>query len=366
VNSIGISIALAVVLSASAVATRAESTAKYTERSIYPSLAGSGDPWTALTKTRLQMMLAMHDGLDSEQLAEIFELSEQQLEDEVNPLIESNLVHVRDEGYVPSVFVAGFEEAERVHRSSRELGSKLAGALIADWSALESAFSKLSISGSSSLKQQGFMLVGARILDIGVLGVLAKDKSLLLPAPSRPSPTRPDAHYYFWIVEGNPVHLGKYGLDDTDLRWPNWHVLNFGQTIIDGKVNKERSEFENRIEEIIGSDTVADPSGLAAALRIDFLTREDSEIWQQISDQMSESLFRVLNENRADIEEIYRGLKSSRHSDDSFGEFFCWCYHLIYAWAIDVLDKEGMIEIPSELYSGIVLYREGPEGLLAE
>jgi hypothetical protein len=365
VKRINIPLALVMFLLVAAFGARAQSPGAYSERSIYPSLAGSGDPWTALTRTRLQMMLAMHDGLDIEQLAAVFELSEQQVRDELNPLIESSLVHVQGDTFVPSVFVADFDEADRVHRSSKEIGSKLAAALIEDWAALESAFSKMSISGSSSLKQQGFMLVGSRILDIGVLGVLARDKSLLLPAPSRPSPTQPDGRYYFWIVEGDPVHLGKYGQDDTDLKWANWHVLNFGQTIIDEKVNEKRADFEERMEATVGSEDLTDPAAVAAALGIDFLTREDSDVWRGISEEMSVSLFKILKESQSEIEEIYRGLQASHDSEDSFGEFFCWCYHLIYAWAIDALDERGMIEISSDLYSGIVLYQEGPEGLLS-
>ncbi len=43
-----------------------------------------------------------------------------------------------------------------------------------------------------------------------------------------------------------------------------------------------------------------------------------------------------------------------------------WYYHLAYTWAIYVLNDRGAIIIPPEHYSGIVMYREGPEGLLSK
>jgi hypothetical protein len=310
------------------------------------------------------MMLAMHEGLDTQQLADAFGLSERRLRAEVGPLIESSLVRERDGALVPAVLVVDADEAQRVYQHSKELGAMLAEALKEEWDTLENGFSKLSISQSTSLKEQGFMLVGSRILDIGVLDVLAKDRSLLLPAPSRPSPTRPDARYYFWAVEGDPAHLGRYGQDDTTLRWPGWHMLNFGQTIIDGEINEERRDFEDQIETIVASSSVTGPKEVAEFLGVYFLNQEESEFWHEVSEEVSVSLFNILKENQSNTEEFYRTLKASNHSDDSFGEFYCWYYHLVYVWAIDALAERGMIEIPPERCSGIVLYREGPEALL--
>jgi len=309
-------------------------------------------------------MLAMHEGLNIQQIADAFNLSGVELRDEVQPLIEASLVQMKNGRYVPSVLVADAEEAQKVYENSRELGLTLASSLIAEWDTLEDAFSILSISDSTSLKEQGFMLVGSRILDIGVLEELALDRSLLRPAPSRPSPDRPNARFYFWVVEGDPVYLGKYGQDDTTLRWPEWHVLNFGQTIIDGELNQARRDFEDRIKAVVDSESTADPVEIAEELEIYFMDENESETWHKITKEISGKLHKILLDNKSDIEDFYQTLKASQYSEDSFGEFYCWYYHLVYVWAIDALAESEMIEVPADRFSGIVLHREGPEAIL--
>ncbi|MDF1538749.1 MAG: hypothetical protein P1Q69_07590 [Candidatus Thorarchaeota archaeon] len=71
------------------------------------------------------------------------------------------------------------------------------------------------------------------------------------PAPSRPSLDRPNAHYYFFMVEGDPSHLGAYGQDDSNMPWENWHFITFGQNIINGKANFERKQMEERYSALI-------------------------------------------------------------------------------------------------------------------
>jgi hypothetical protein len=227
-------------------------------------------------------------------------------------------------------------------------------------------FSQLSFSKSYSLKEQGFMFVGARILDIGMLGALVRDKSLLEIAPSRPSPKSPDGRYYFWMVEGEPEHLGKYGQDDTDLSWANWHFLNFGQTILDGMINQKRKIFEYKSANIIKSTPAESPDSLAKILNVPFLSKEDSNIWTKVSRQVSNRLLKVLIEKSHEFKNFYDTLKTSKYANNSFGEFFCWYYHLVYAWVIDELHERGAIIIPPERFSGIIMYREGPEGLLSK
>jgi len=357
---------LIVVINLLLISVQAQKSNIYTDKKIFPTMAGSGDPWSALTKKRLQIMIAMHHGLNITQLAEVFNTSENQMIDEIKPLIESSLVKVENNNYFPDVLIADQNEAEKVYLFTKNIGTELAEALIADWSILENSFLDLSISRSYTLKDQGFMLVGSRILDLGVLGVLVRDKSLLLPAPYRPSPKQPDGRYYFWIVEGDFVYLGKYGQDDTDLKWTNWHILNFGQGNINGKWNKKRNEFEKKIQVTIELDTLDTPEKLAEKLEIPFLNKDDSKIWEKISAETSRKLFEILKNNEIEIRSFYGSLRTSEYSNNSFGEFFCWFYHLVYAWAIDDLIEKEIIIIPSERYSGIVIYREGEEGLLSK
>ncbi len=338
----------------------------YKDKKIWCSMAGSGDPWSALTRPRRPILLAMHDGLNLDRLAEVFNMSVEQMISEIKPLQESTLVKVVNNRYTPDFFIANISETKKVYSHSKSIGKILAEALLKEWDKLERSFSELSSSSSYSLKEQGFMFVGARILDLGVLGALVRDKTLLTIVPSRPSPKRPDGQYYFWMVEGEPEHLGKYGQDDTDLPWAHWHLLNFGQSIINGKRNLKRRIFQYKSTEIIKSNRSESPELLAKKLNVPFLNKEDSKSWKKVSRLISSKLLKILKDKSSDFKKFYNTLKASKYTNNSFGEFFCWYYHLAYAWAIDALHERGAIIIPPERYSGIVMYREGPEGLLSK
>lgn len=337
----------------------------YKEKKIFCSMAGSGNPWGALTKARRPILMAMHAGLNIKRLAEVFNMTEKEIISEIKPLQEYNLVKVTDNSYKPDFFIADFSETEKIFLHANNTGKILADVLLTEWDTLTKAFSGLSLSKSFSLKEQGFMFVGARMLDLGVLGALVRDKSLLTIAPSRPGPDRPDAQYYLWMVEGEPEHLGKYGQDDTDLSWSNWHLLNFGQSFIKGVINLKRKFFSYKAAATIKSNRAQSPELLAKELNIPFLNEEDSKVWQEVSGQVSGKLLKTLKEKSLDFKKFYNTLKTSKYTNNCFGEFFCWYYHISFARAIDVLHEKGAIVIPPDGYSAIVMYREGPEGLLA-
>ena len=341
-----------------------ESPSKYQKKKINLSMAGSGDPWKALTKKRRYILRALHDGLSLQSLAEAFSLSVEQIISEIKPMQEASLVEELNKSYAPTFFISDRKETEKVFAHSKKTGKTLAKALISRWDKLEQSYSRLSLSRSHSFKELAFMLVGSRILDIGLLGALVKDKSFLVPAPSRPSPERPDARYYFWMVEGELEHLGRYGQDDMTLPQTNWHLLTFGQSWVKGISNFARNALELKYEKIIKSYKGKGPELLAKELNIPLLTKEDSMIWANTAEQFSNILLRKLKEQSATLEQFFNTLKASRYAHDSYGDFICWYVHIAFAWAIDVLQEKDAMTIPSELFSAIILYREGSEGVL--
>ncbi len=82
-------------------------------------MAGHGDPWSAISRERLQIMLALHDGLDFKQTAQIFNISYDQLKNELAALIESSLVLEKNNKYYPTVFIANQSEAIKVIELSK-------------------------------------------------------------------------------------------------------------------------------------------------------------------------------------------------------------------------------------------------------
>jgi len=339
---------------------------KYEEIQTYLSLAGSGDPWSYLSKTRKNILRALHDRIPFNEVASSFNMTLDELRRELQPLIDSSLVIEEGGEFLPTFLIVDSEETRLVYEHSKELGELLAEIIISNWLLIQDTFLKLSISKKHSLSDLAFMLVGSRILDIALLGELVKDGSLLQAAPLRPSLTKPDARYYFWMIEGEAKYLGKYGQDDIDLPWLNWHILNFGQSSIKGRRNEARDQTEKKYRDLMDSKEAKDSEEFAELLQIPFLDEADSKIWSEFSIKISKLLVERIKEKKENIISLFKNLESSKYTNNSLGEFVCWYIHLVYPWAIDYLIKEQLIPIPPEYYSEIVLYYEEPEGLFSD
>lgn len=338
----------------------------FTQHQLHCSMAGGGDPWSALTKRRLSILMGLHQQRSLKEIADTLNLTHNDLMNELTPLEESHLIRKANNTFHPDIFIADAEETERIFEHAQKTGEWIARSTINYWPRLERAFRKLSIDDDYSLQEVGFTFAGARILDVGVLGALIVDGSLLPSAPRRPSATRPDGQYYFWLIDGKTKHLGKYGQDDTDLPWQNWHVLNFGQSWINDEKNTYRKTFEDRITQTIQHPDSESPEDVASCLDIPYLSKRDSRIWAKSCDDLSNKLLTELLSHKGEFQSFYATLKASKHTNNSFGEFFCWYYHIVYSAAIDYLVDAGMIRLPEHGYSGMVLYREGEEGILSQ
>ena len=331
----------------------------------YPSMAGSGNPWEYWSAHRRKILEKIHEGLTTEEIAQVFNQSTDQILSELEPLLTANLIKLGIEGFTPAFFMVDHRETVKVYEHAEITGHKLVETLMPLWGLLEAGYRELSPSKQYPFSEQSFMLVGSRILDIGILTALTRDRTLLTEAPMRPSPDRPDAQYYFWMIEGEPKHLGKYGQNDTSLPWMDWHLLTFGKNMIDNKNNAAREEFEEESRELIESNSIENPQTLAEALNTPFLNKEESKQWATLSKDTSEKLLTTLKENKEEFHKLLNGLKASKYTSNSFGEFFCWYYHLVFASAIDTLIEKKLITPPNDWYSPIILYRTGREGILA-
>jgi hypothetical protein len=336
----------------------------YWGRKAYISLAGVGDPWPYLSSKRRLLLRSLHDGYSLESVEKIVRLPKERILTELQVLEDIGLVATDQGWYRPTFFIANRDETEKTYAHARITGSFLADELLLRWSELEQDFSSLQFSRSRSLADMGFMLVGGRILDIGMLGALVEDGSLLPPAPPRPTPERPDSRYYLWMVEGDVEHLGRYGQDDTDLPRADWHFLTFAQNVIGLRSNPTRRALDKKCWELLDDNPDASPEFFARTLNVDLMSREDSEMWAVVTQQVSADLVAALKRSGPEIADFYDTLRMGQDTDETFGEFFVWYYHLAFAWAIDELAEKGVFTIPDTRCSALILYREGKEGLV--
>lgn len=340
---------------------------EYDGSRVHLSLAGSGDPWSSLSKLRKRILRELHDTPDINEIASILKMNHDELLSEIRPMMDASLVHKSSEGYRPSFLVTDEDETMTVFNHSCEFSKNLADIVEKNMDDIRTSYNELEISKSYDFDDFAFFLVGGRILDIKLLEKLTMGNRVMPPAPARPSPERPDSRYYFFMVEGDVTHLGGFGQDDSNMPWAKWYFITFGQNVIDGKANPERRKLEERYSEIIESGVCQCPEDIGEALGIPIVTLLDSDLWEATADIHAEYLCQCYEQQNPSIQALHTGLKSGQYAPHSFGEFYCWYAHIAYASAIEILEERGVIFIPPSRFQAAVWCRERDnEGLLSE
>ncbi len=283
---------------------------------------------------------------------------------ELNSLHEASLITKSKDSFHPSFLVVDSDETTKVRNHASELGLHLAEIVQSNWNDIESVYSTLSFSEDETFSDMAFMLVGSRLLDIAFLEEIASQRILMPPAPKRPSPDRPDAQYYFWMVEGSKEDLGEYGQNSTDLPIPKWAFLTFAQNIIDGEPNPHRMEISIKYKEIV-KQCGHEPLEIGRELSIPVIDRDDVSKWTKFAKEQASHLHEFCLKNKESIDTLFAMLKVGTYSPQARGEFFCWYAHLLYSGAIDVLERNSFLTIPKSRCSGALWYkiveREGVE-----
>jgi len=338
----------------------------YANSNIFLSMAGSGNPWDYFKPSSKLTLRALHDGYSLAEIQKLFHVTKEELLEKINLLMDVNLLRKENQKYYPTFLIVSEEETKKTYNHAKEIGRIIADELVKNWETIKEDFAKLNISRKYSIKDLSLVLVGSKILDIGLLEALVKDRTLLMPAPNRPSPKRPDAQYYFYMIDGKKEHLGKYGEDETDLKWKNWTFVTFGQNIVNDKHNEPREKLEEKCSEILKHQLLEKPEDLAIKLNVPILSREDSLAWKETTKKVANCLLLKLKEKEEELLQFYSNLKVSSYTNNNLGEFICWYIHVAYAWAIDFLVEEKIIYMPDEKFGSLIIYTEGPQGLLVK
>ena len=210
-----------------------------------------------------------------------------ELKTEIQPLLDSSLMFEADGQIKPSFLIVDENETKLVYDHAASFSKNLATTMEEYFHDIEKSYLNLELSKKFEFDDVAFLLVGGRIVDIHLLEKLVSGNRIMPPAPHRPSPDHPNAHYYFWMIEGEKKHLGEYGLDDIDTPWSNWHYFSFAQNLIDGVPNSGREEMENRYSELIKSESIDSPEILGRHLKIPVVSENDSLKWAIVSDKLA-------------------------------------------------------------------------------
>ncbi len=262
-------------------------------------------------------------------------------------------------GFQPDFLIATRAEVDRVDAHASEVGRQLAERVSSHWTEIDRAYQQLRVSRQFALMDLAFVLVGDRILDVGLLDALASETTLMPPAPPRPSPSDPDARYYMWMIEGDHDQLGRYGQRVTELDAEGWSLLTFGQYTLDDEPNVARSDLEDRVRAYVTERSGWTPADAGSAFRLPVVDLDDAEAWWSFVREIAADLTRVYMTVETSLRALYGSLAASRSPSGRFGEFFCWYDHLAYAHAIDVLAHRGLLTIPPDGFAA-ALWQENP------
>lgn len=315
----------------------------------HAAMAGKGDPYSVMRVEHLALLGRLHAG-------QTVAVSD----DGLAPLHAASLLTIEEGRYHPAFFIADRAATARTDRHARALGAQLADALLARWATLERHYAALAISRTHTLTELAFLLVGDRILDVGLLDALAAEGELLPAAPPRPSPTNPEARYYFWLIAGEAAQLGRYGQRVTALPWPGWELATFGQYQLDGQPNTARESLEVRVQECLATAQGTTPAALAAAFALPLLDHDDTARWVEAERFAAAAPVAVYKANEAGLRALYASFRTSADTPTGFGEFFCWYDHLAYAHAIDALSEAGAMPLPAARFAAMLWHESTP------
>lgn len=323
---------------------------------LHAVMAGSGNPRAVMSERRKNVLFMLHQGIPNDSIASQLGLSEIELMEDIQVLLDNSLL-VREENYYrPNFFIATANEVQRVMAHGEQVGLVLADVLVSQWEALETLYGRLALSKDYPLYEQAMLLVGDHILDVGMLYNMMDDGDLMPSAPFRPAPDRPDAHYHYWMIEGQADHLGKYGQNQMNLLWTDWFLISFGQYWIKGQRNKHRDNLHERAVTLM--QDVESPEALATQLGVKLIDPNDSTLWSKGVQPQVRTLIRVYQEQQSAQRELYETLEASAYLSNGFPEFFCWYFHVAYAAAIDVLIERKLMCLPNEGFVSAIWHVE--------
>ena len=327
------------------------------ERRLHAAMVGIGDPYRVLTPERLPVLAGLLEHPDVEWLADALGRPVAEARADLAALADAGIVALAGDDARPLAMIADAAEVARVDESAGRVGALLAGAVESVWPLVEAVWPRLDVSRRHTLAEMSFLLVGDRLLDVGLLDALAADGRLMPPAPPRQDRDDPAARYYLCVVEGDATALGQYGQRATRLPWTGWSHLTFGRYGGDA-----RARYDERLRAVLGgARPPGDPAALAWQAGLPFVDAHDARAWDGFARALASELVGGYYGMLGELEALFDGLRVARGGATTFGEFFCWYDHLAYPHAIDALVATGRVVMPEGAVTAAI-WHEGDGG----
>jgi len=323
---------------------------------------------------RKKVVLSLFEGFSHTDIARELDIPIDQVKKAIQDLKKASLVKEQGGKDCPNFLIVKEDETKPIVSDAKATGTKIGKIIEEQWCTIENLYKELSFSDIFSLGETAFHLIGSLLLEVGMINVFFKDRSVLLPYPRRPSTLQGNDEgsrfrYYFWMVEGSRELQLKYGQRVRDIVKPQ--ICTFGEYHFNVSRNYFDSSIEKVIKELGGKqkfstdflldyiEWLRDPchkSKIPMVNRIleDFPWRmpvyneKDIQIVKTLIDKISPYILNHFKRDKARLNGIFETLKGSKYSE--FSEFFYMYYHLVFGEAIDFLARHGWLQIPETKY----------------
>lgn len=252
------------------------------------------------------LFAALHKNIDVEDFAVKANFSRVKTDSILSLLESKNLVHKINGIFKPTIFMDLAEDGKNLFSYASPISEQIANIIEKNLSGIKRDFSKMKMAQNSNFEHWSFFILSDVLLDNWQINNVERD---FLSAPERP--LRHGKNYYCRISERNSVReaFGIYGNQSGD-------ISVYGNN----RNNCNLSETENVV------------------------SASDNEMLEIMAQKFLPKLLKVLENNRAYMENIY--VKSSYSNEITFNEFCIWWYHFIYTQTTDLLASRGVLQIP--------------------
>ena len=347
---------------------------------------------TFQSQLRKDIIIGLHKGQSSADLAKLLNVSEEKISDHLKFLEKAKFVKEKNGRIVPGFFVAFREDVLRTRKASIGLGRKIGNAYETSWNNVIETYRKLSVAQLFDFNRIGFVLVGAYSLDM--IDKFAEEGKLMPKAPERKT-----GSYYMWGVENGMDALGRYGMHSDQLN--GYGFASFGGEEERKRVSPPDHRFRMLMKEMDEDDLtnayqkflkLGDSEKASLRKKIDEITlrvlqdyerkyrdqnyelseesekylkqwlyldidltpsapiytKNDLEIIRSFVEDMSVQILEILYKNMNASRRVFLKCKASKYAD--FAEFFCWYYHLVFTETMDYLIRKGRLGQPLHGY----------------
>lgn len=260
------------------------------------------------------LFAALHKNIDIKDFASKTNFSMSKTDSILSLLEGKNLVHQINGKYKPTIFVCLTEDGEKLFSYAHPISEQIANVIEKNLSGIKRDFSKTGMAAIGNFEHWSFFILSDVLLDNWQISNVESD---FLKAPERP--LRHGKNYYCRISEVNSGReaFGIYG-----------NLVGKISVYGNNRKHCNLSETENVV------------------------SASDNEILETMAKKFLPKLLKVLEKNRAYMENIY--VKSGYSNEITFNEFCIWWYHFIYTQTTDLLASRGMLQVP---VSGNFVYK---------